>query len=281
MAPEQIAGEGVDARTDLYALGCILYELLTGRPPFGGKSVPETIQGHLNETPVAPSTLAEVSPKLEELVLAMLAKKPRQRPGHADAVAAALGLMGARDGMAGAPAPKAYLYRPRLAGRNEALQELHEMLNRLQQNRSGLLLIGGESGVGKTLVAMELARTARERGIRVLIGQGVSLSSVDQDAKVRGGAPLQTLRPVLQAIADRCRERGAEENRTAARAAGKRSCELRANAIGTPRTGGPPQCFGAAGGGRASTAASVFARDLRGSGRGQAAAPHPRRFAMG
>src|SRR5262245_16016623 len=82
IAPEQILGELVDARADLYSLGCLLYELVTGRPPFAGASRGAVLYGHLREEPAAPSKLAEgVPPELDALVLRLLAKEPRQRIG--------------------------------------------------------------------------------------------------------------------------------------------------------------------------------------------------------
>ncbi|GAA2728242.1 serine/threonine-protein kinase [Actinocorallia aurantiaca] len=81
MAPEQWLGEDVDHRTDLYALGGILYTLLTGRPPFRGASVPALMGQHLNLEPAPPGELRpDTPPHLDRLVLALLAKNPADRP---------------------------------------------------------------------------------------------------------------------------------------------------------------------------------------------------------
>ncbi|MES1208453.1 MAG: serine/threonine-protein kinase [Pseudomonadota bacterium] len=90
-APEQTRGDRVDARADLYALGCILYEIVTGCRPFDGISPDDIVQQHLECDPRPPSELvAGLSWKLEDLILALLAKEPRRRPRRAGAVAAAL-----------------------------------------------------------------------------------------------------------------------------------------------------------------------------------------------
>jgi len=81
MSPEQCKGTGdVDERADLYALGCIYYELVTGRPPFINRGAGELIGAHLYVTPDKPSKHGAISKEGEELVMALLAKEPSMRP---------------------------------------------------------------------------------------------------------------------------------------------------------------------------------------------------------
>ena len=88
-APEQITGGAVDARTDVYSLGCVLYELVTGLRPFDGESTNEIAQKHLHREPAPPSDLvSELPGQLEDLLLSMLAKKPGERPATAGTAAA-------------------------------------------------------------------------------------------------------------------------------------------------------------------------------------------------
>jgi hypothetical protein len=91
ISPEQWAGEPVTHSVDLYALGCTLYELLTGQQPFQGPSLPALIHRHLTEVPVPPhDRRPQVPAALSDLVVALLAKAPEDRPPNAGAVIAAL-----------------------------------------------------------------------------------------------------------------------------------------------------------------------------------------------
>jgi DNA-binding NtrC family response regulator len=88
MAPELVLGGEVDARTDLYALGCVAWTLLTGRGPFGGELM-EVLMHHVKTEPEAPSRVAgpAVPAGLDELILRCLQKQPKDRPESAPALA--------------------------------------------------------------------------------------------------------------------------------------------------------------------------------------------------
>jgi serine/threonine-protein kinase len=92
MAPEAAGADAVDARADIYALGCVAYYLLTGKLVFEGSSAIQMMARHLQEAPVPPSRRTEqfVPAALDHLVLACLAKDPADRPQSAAAVAHAL-----------------------------------------------------------------------------------------------------------------------------------------------------------------------------------------------
>jgi serine/threonine-protein kinase len=87
VAPEQAKGQQVDHRADIYSLGCMVFELLTGQLPFLAESAMEVVAKHLMEAAPRPSTLVAVPAELDDLVVAMLAKDPVQRPSLADVAA--------------------------------------------------------------------------------------------------------------------------------------------------------------------------------------------------
>ena len=87
MAPEQLFGRAVDARTDLFALGVVMYQMATGQVPFSGRNIVEVLQAVSGDTPAPPSRLAPgVPPQLDALVLRLLAKEPAERLPSATAV---------------------------------------------------------------------------------------------------------------------------------------------------------------------------------------------------
>lgn len=202
MAPEQIKGELVDARTDTYALGCILYEMLTGRLPFPGKTPAETIFGHLNLKPARPSLqVGGIPPAIDDLVMRMLEKDPRDRIGYAQDVDRALERFGARGWDKPLPPAHSYVYRPRLSGRGAELDRLMQAFHKARAGTTQVVLLSGESGIGKTRLVSEFAQvTMAEAETDVYTGE----------FHPQGG-PLHGFRPILLGIADICRAMNPED----------------------------------------------------------------------
>ncbi|MGI5338967.1 Stk1 family PASTA domain-containing Ser/Thr kinase [Streptomyces sp. CA-181903] len=143
LSPEQAKGEQVDARSDLYSTGCLLYELLTVRPPFIGDSPVAVAYQHVREEPNPPSAFdPEITPEMDAIVLKALVKDPDYRYQSADemradieaalegrpvAAAAGYGAMGAV-GYGGEDQPTAMLGRhdPNAAGQTSMLPPVRD-----------------------------------------------------------------------------------------------------------------------------------------------------------
>ena len=212
MSPEQLLGEVLDARCDLYAVGCLLYTAVTGRPPFIG-SGSEIVRAHLHDFPRPASTwVSDVSEDLDQLIGALLVKQSRLRVGYAEDVASALDRMGcqARMWKSNLPPHRPYLYRPPFVGRRELFDQLVKRLRGVVAALGGVVFIGGESGVGKTRLALEAATCAKAGGIHVVTGTCANLTAGVGDQTVQD-QPLRPLGALLAAVADRWLEADADE----------------------------------------------------------------------
>lgn len=155
-APEQILGEPVDPRTDLYSLGCILHLLLVGRAPFEG-STASVLRAHVDQEPPGLDALVDGLPTaLTALVARLLRKDPRERPASAIDVARALVAIGAAPDDAPRPTPRPHLLRRELVGREDTLARVGRTVD-----AGGVLVLHGPAGQGKTRLAREAARLAR------------------------------------------------------------------------------------------------------------------------
>jgi len=91
MSPEQCLGRPVDAHTDIYALGVLLYRIFTGQYPFCSTVITELVYRHVTEAPVPPSRYRSLPPDLERIILECLAKEPAARPASAEVLGQRLG----------------------------------------------------------------------------------------------------------------------------------------------------------------------------------------------
>jgi tetratricopeptide (TPR) repeat protein len=179
MAPEQVLRSEADARSDLYSLGCVLYEVVTGRAPFTGEDPIAVISQHLQIPPVAPHWYnAEIPPELEGIILKLMAKDPAERYASASDVIIALDQLTAAPvsmGVEAAAISPALLLgtvlRTRLVARDAELRELKSSVELAASGHGQVVLIEGEPGIGKTRLLQEAQVYARLRGFIVLVGR--------------------------------------------------------------------------------------------------------------
>lgn len=216
MAPEQFSGEVVDARADLYAFGCILYECLTGQPPFRGAHYMELVRLHLFSQPRPASELVDgIPPALTELLSRLLAKRPQLRPGHASEILHTLrGIWPDLDpdwelhsGLDLAFTP----YRPALAGRARELETLRGHLERMLRGNGSFVLLEGTGGSGKTRLLVELLRLARQQRCTIVTSEPMPVSV--GGVKRSQATPLHALLGLLRTTEDLCRRGTAVDTR--------------------------------------------------------------------
>jgi tetratricopeptide (TPR) repeat protein len=169
MSPEQFFGDAhIDHRSDLYALACVVYEMLTGVPPFAGEAITKRLTA---DPPRLTATAKGIPPMVDLVVARALARDADDRHASVDEFAGALqaeisGPVAVRTGVATeSPSPRAVF-----VGRERELADGRELLAGLAHGRGGLLLLGGEPGVGKTRLASALLDEARRLQALCLIG---------------------------------------------------------------------------------------------------------------
>ncbi len=156
LAPEQARGETIDARADLYALGVLLYEALTGRLPFTGDDPLDVIAQHLRAQPRPPRELRpDLPPALEAIILRLLAKDPGERFASAREVKAALASIPTDSRPLPAPPHNLPAEVTSFIGREKEIAEVRRLLAGTR-----LLSLTGSGGTGKTRLALRVANQA-------------------------------------------------------------------------------------------------------------------------
>jgi Protein kinase domain/AAA ATPase domain/Double zinc ribbon len=176
MPPEQAMGGEVTAKADLYSLGAMLYEMVTGRPPFTGDDSVAIIGQHINTPPVSPSWHRPDLPSpFAALILRLLEKDPQKRPASATEVLKSLEAIETgkalkvsteqADVLAENP-----LYRRVFVGREPELRQLQSAFDNAVSGQGALTMVVGEPGIGKTALTEQLATYVSLRGGKTLVG---------------------------------------------------------------------------------------------------------------
>ena len=170
MSPEQARAEAVGSASDLFSLGVVLYELVTGQHPFPADSPIGTLHAILSQPPLRPSLLnPEIPAALETLILRTLEKEPRFRPTAAEVDAALVELtgrgVGPRLGAAPSPVPR------HTVGREAELAELRAGFESVVAGRGLFLCITGEPGIGKTTLVEDFLAEPAVAGRACAVGR--------------------------------------------------------------------------------------------------------------
>jgi len=183
VAPEIALGKGADAQSDLYSLGAVLYEAVTGKPPFPGDDPVKVIFSHIHDYPVSPDKLnPKLPPAFTEFVMRLLEKDPEKRYKSAADLLKVLKTItkeSSREALPPSQKPVLVIPSPRplarkeiqLINRVEEMNQLREAVDGAVRGEGGLLFLRGEAGIGKTRLTREMGAYARLRGMNVLYGR--------------------------------------------------------------------------------------------------------------
>ncbi|HVP92125.1 MAG TPA: tetratricopeptide repeat protein [Acidobacteriota bacterium] len=190
VAPENALGKGADVRSDLYSFGAVLYEAVTGRPPFPGEDPVKVIFSHIHDYPVSPSKLNPKIPQaLADCIMKLLEKEPAKRYQSAADLHTVLReiaegylrevLVPSKPSVV-VPSPRPSAVKEvQLIDRVEEMRLLREAVDRSIRGEGGVVFLNGEAGIGKTRLTRELGAYARLRGMRVLYGRCPALFRMD------------------------------------------------------------------------------------------------------
>ncbi|MBN2160112.1 MAG: protein kinase [Spirochaetes bacterium] len=177
ISPEQcgILKRNIDERSDMYSVGVILFQVLTGRVPFEGPDICSIIHQHVAKLPEPPSLFnSEVPPILDQIVMKLLDKEPENRYQSARGLASDLEryLSGQNEFILGLDDRFTKLsFRTRLIGRQEEMSRLGEIIGQLRNGIGGVYFISGEAGSGKTRLIEELKAAVYATGSIMIEGK--------------------------------------------------------------------------------------------------------------
>lgn len=205
MAPEQAAGRTVTPASDWYAVGVMLYELLTGRRPIEGKAMQVIFKKQM-ETPKAPRELEPTVPQeLNDLCVALLQKDAAKRPGVFD-ILRFIGADDLAESLRGKSSPRAG-QAIELVGRERHLEALKEAFNEVKANATRSVFVHGKSGMGKSVLIHTFLEELKNQNQAVVLAgrcyeqESVPFKALDSLIDSLAGhlekLPIETLRKAV------------------------------------------------------------------------------------
>ena len=165
-SPEQISGQPLDHRSDLYSLGIILYAMLTGRRPFAADNMAGYMKLHCEAPPKLPTDfIPEIPSKLEHICLKLLQKSPQDRLQAANEILEMLGQTSTKNnpsaGQQQGPA------RIPLGGRQKVFDQLNTHFQQLREGKGALIVLAAPEGFGKSRMLTEVKKTIQKQDFPV------------------------------------------------------------------------------------------------------------------
>ncbi len=155
MAPEVIKGFQIDPRADLYSLGIIFYELVTGHLPFKSADILTTIVKQAETAPPLPTLYnSKITPGFEAIILKLISKLPSQRYQAADELLSAMMRLAGRSEILRIKIDRGrkFLYSPKFVNREKELEQIYTGFSRAMKGRGKFIVLKGEDGIGKTSI---------------------------------------------------------------------------------------------------------------------------------
>lgn len=186
MAPEQVFGQDVDGRSDLYSIGAVMYELFTGRPPFVSQNAVELIFKILSERPADPLSINSMIPqKLRDIIVKLLEKDPDNR--YQSSLELSKDLESVLDERNLSPSKiqtVSPFYAP-FVGRMKETVQFEVMLDAIQTNGKQIMSVSGRPGIGKSRLIEEFRSITLSKGYKYFI--------CDPDAADRSKPAISTV----------------------------------------------------------------------------------------
>jgi serine/threonine protein kinase/tetratricopeptide (TPR) repeat protein len=179
MSPEQTRGEILDARSDIFSLGCALYEAATRSLPFTGPSLLSIMHAIATKEPIAPSRIRPELPREFDLIIERALAKEKERR-YTSAAELAQALRNVRASLTGQWSGSPVVYDkdliepalPSFVGREPELTKLEGLLRQTMEGNGRVVFITGEPGIGKTSLSDEFLRRARSSYPGLLVSRG-------------------------------------------------------------------------------------------------------------